>query len=1236
MNLPADFTRLTAENPADPEKKFSIRFTPPPIGLNPNPPRVVLDAPEAAPPVAVPFLTPFNRKAPARKTHRLIQHGDGSRTLETTGYGGADGTAKAARFTHCTRQVADIEDLHTVLRFHSDQNCLAVRGQVRPDAARVIFRRLAEEGADILDSGSRLVVIDLDHEVAPVALDTDDDLAVGEYLRSRLPAELRDVSCVVQFSNSYGLWRLDAGRKKELKAHLWLLNDEPLTGPELRRWITAQNRIGDCAQVDPQLSNANQAIYCAHPVFEGCADPVRQRLFLMLSDTGRDTASIRPPAAPEPIVYAPGAVGERCPDKLRPLVAAIQRAVAEGLERHPVINAAAFTAGRLVRGGAFTAEEARAALMPAAMDSGSAGADRTVNDGLLAGMTRGAPILVGGQRITDLSALPTAWQPEPVEAVTLDVAESRIAGIIQDVIARPRNAANLLRIAVINSTVGCGKTKIAIDEFKRDAKPVIWFAGTHAKSDETEADFNKGTPRNGLNQHLPWPAKAIRGRGAPLEVGDEKRVYCQKPDALKAVNDARLGQYAKSLLCINTHSQCPHLKGCDYFQQFHVASDCRILTHDYLIREKAEALRFAADIAVVDESPIHCLVLPKSIIWSDVVNPKHKPIAAWLKTAVGRAVYGAVMDGVALQPDEVARLLLACDEELAAFEVEGPAVQPWMDNESTAATIARWTPVGDMAVRSVLLAARRYLAGDVNTLWRGSAEGKPALFSRFAHVPTALRDKAVLILDATADADIYRAAMAGIRDKNGVISHAVEFHNIVVANAPGVTVTQVFDQTFYLGKLTKGPSAKKMAARVAGFIALAGGGEVIVNRHGAKQSAVGLISNKEFVRAVTAKTPCESLNFNALAGMNSLQDCRIGVIAGRTEPGALDLESAARALWPRETLNCTGVIEKQRSGYRTADGDFREGEVRGHADPRVDAVLRQTRDAELVQSIGRFRLVRATEAKQIFVLGNTPIPGLIVDRLVTTDDLLPNWRLAEALLAGHGTALLSANWLAEKCKDAFPNANQARLWIASFKGCFPGEYIYYPENSLSKLTEVTYFLEAQRGGKRRRAITTAQDLKAAAAAISALAGAPVRSIRWTDTEAPEAQPVTAAAPIETTTAPPPVVSTVETTPPPAPIFETAVMPELNPSTDPVIAIPPGVGNVLWMIGSPFFADWETPMAPHFGMECETRFTDWRVWFADGNTTTVIEHEPKTASEFWGWASGLTGAKQAAPIRGVAA
>lgn len=1166
-----------------------------------SPWRALPDAPEAAPalsPVAVPFLTPVNRKAPARKTHRLIQHGDGSRTLETTGYGGAEGTAKALRFTHCTRQVADIEDLHTVLRFHSDQNCLAVRGQVRPDAARVIFRRLAEEGADILDSGSRLVVIDLDHEVAPVALDTDDDLAVGEYLRSRLPAELRDVSCVVQFSNSYGLWRLDAGRKKELKAHLWLLNDEPLTGPELRRWITAQNRIGDCAQVDPQLSNANQAIYCASPVFEGCADPVRQRLFLMLSDTGRDTASIRPPAAPVPVVYAPGAIGERCPDRLKSLVAAIQRTAESGQPRHPVINAAAFTAGRLVRGGAFTAEEARAALMPAAMDSGSAGADRTVNDGLLAGMTRGAPILVGGQRITDLSALPPAWQPDPAPTVSIDVAESKIAAIIQDVIAHPRDADNKLRVAVIRSTVGVGKTEVAIRALVNQHK-TLWFAPTHELGDETEDRFQRNEPprQTVLARAMPMPARAMRGRGAKQRGGGENDWMCAKPAALKAIKDAGLTQHTKPLLCKTKVAVCEHLQAgqCAYYRQMHSQSPARIVAHSYLTRPLAEALgdwTDSAALAVIDENPLGAL--SRQSKWADVEDRrKANPLSPWFLNPLSRAVAGSILDGVPIPPDQQKTLLEAVQAELAALENEVPAVAPWMSDDESAAALAGFTPKADPDSLSILLACERYLSGAVNSLWRGEIEKKPALFSAWIAPPRSVSLLPVVVLDATANQEMYAAIFARL-------DRTVEFHEINVAISPELEVTQITDQTFYKRKLTEGLPAKKMAARLAGFIALNGGNDRVANSVGVLQSPVGFISNKKVVEAVQAKVGCESLHFGDLNGRDTLRDSEVLVMAGRTEPGADDAEATARALWPTETLNLGGGLIPARTFYTMRDGSRVDAVVRTHADPRVDACVRFVREEALIQAVGRGRYVRSTGKRRLIVFTSVPIPGLIVDRLATTDELLPDWRLAEALLAGHGTALLSANWLAENCPEAFESIRAADRWITYFKPPKPGNRDIYPEMGVSKLKEVTYFLAGQRGGKGRRAITTAQDLKAAAAAISALAGAPVRSIRWTDTEAPEAQPATAAAPIETTTAPPPVVSTVETTqPPPAPtpIFETAAMPaQQNPSTDPVIAIPPGIGNVLWMIGSPFFADWDRTE--------EVRSVVWTVTMIDGKTCTL--------------------------------
>ena len=1140
-------------------------------------------------PVAIAFLTPINHKAPARKTHRLVVTGAGGGLprLVTTGYGGADEKQKAARFTHCTRQVADIEELFEALRLHSQQNCLVIRGQVRPDAGAVIYRRMAEEGADILDTPSRLIVIDLDHEVAPVGLDVDDDQAVGEYLRGRLPAELRDVSCVVQFSNSYGLWRLEAGRKQALKAHIWLLNDEPVDGVELRRWMVEQNRIGECGQLDPQVTSANQPIYSASPIFQDCVDPVPQRLFLLLSDSDRDVASVRPPAAPVRTAYAPGAVGERQPEKLTALAAGIRRAVEDGQPRHPAINAAAFTAGRLVAGGAFTVEEALAALMPVALESGSDGAERAVRDGLLAGMTKGSPILIGGQRISDMSELPQAWQLDPTAPVSLAEAEARIAAIFTDVIATPLNPDGTRRVAIIRSTTGIGKTQVAIRELV-DQHKTLWFAPTHELSDETEDRIIDAAPQRNAFQKMarPLPARAMRGRGAKQRGSDDKWM-CGKPESLKAIKEAGVSRHTKALICKNKSAACEHLQHgqCPYFQQMHNASPIRIVAHSYLGTPQAEALgdwTEDAVLAVIDENPLNSL--QRKSRWADVSDRrKASPLSPWFLSPTTRAVAGAILDGATIPPDEKEALLAAIQEALAAIENEVPAVEPWMSDSEAAATLKDFKPQVDPALLGILMACARYLSGATNSLWLGKIDGKPALFSGWIADPLSIAHLPVVVLDATASQEMYQSIFSQMK-------RTVEFHEINVAISPDVFVTQVIDSTFYKRKLTEGASAKKMTARLAAFIAAESGWS--------NEPTVGFISNKVVVDNVQDRTPCLALHFGDLNGRDTLRDCPTLIIAGRTEPGADDAEAMARALWPTEALNLTGALTPARSFYQMRDGSRVEAVVRTHADPNVDACVRFVREVALIQAVGRGRYVRSTGPRQLFILTSVPIPGLIVDRLVTTDELLPDWRLAEALLAGHGTALLSATWLAENCADAFPNLQSAKDFSADFKVEFPGNRAIYPESLLSKLKEVTYFLEGQRGGRGRRAVTSAPNLKLAAGAIESLIGTSVRKICWSPSAQEE---VAAGASVEVAAAP------VEVPAPPLnPVYENPSMTSLRPDTDPPTVIPPGVGNIHWLLGCAFDADWSPTE--------EVRSVVWTVTLIDGAIQTLcLPENPGYAS-----------------------
>ena len=78
------------------------------------------------------------------------------------------------------------------------------------------------------------------------------------------------------------------------------------------------------------------------------------------------------------------------------------------------------------------------------------------------------------------------------------------------------------------------------------------------------------------------------------------------------------------------------------------------------------------------------------------------------------------------------------------------------------------------------------------------------------------------------------------------------------------------------------------------------------------------------------------------------------------------------------------------------DGSTRPANVSIHPDPRVQAVLEQGREAEMVQAIDRLRLVHNTERKTVYILCNIPL-DLAVDELVTWKQLNGDRRLADAL-----------------------------------------------------------------------------------------------------------------------------------------------------------------------------------------------------------------------------------------------
>jgi hypothetical protein len=1065
------------------------------------------------------FLQPIGNQA-ARKTHRLDAQG----RLKTDSYG------NAARFTHHIATFGDIESLHTALVQQSAFNRFAIRGSVRPGAGRVVYKRKKKPPADIVDTESTVIPVDLDKIPCPDWLDTTDILAVGDWLRAQLPDELADTSCVVQLSASAGLAPYRPELTGTVSARLWFCSQEPIAEKPLRRWFDAANKAGRTIKMDAAMATSNQAIYTAVPRFEGLPDPVKTRYALLLGESDECSLSlVEPPKTPENRILTASSPDSRC---LSIPVAMIRKAVANGEPRHPAILKAGYLAGGFVGSGAITRDEALDALIPLALESGSEGADRALIEALDSGML--SPVAPDSPESgsaspepKELPELPDSHRPPVYPKISARGAAQRTQRLAEDIYARPRDAAGAARIVVIRSATGIGKTKVVMDVARNARVKTLWLTPTHDLADEAEQRFDaldkaaRAIETGNLIQFQPHTAAAMRGRGAKAHESQAAAplFMCEKPKSLRAIKDKKLALYTKSLLCktkdtAGVEVKCEFLQQgtCRYYKQMRDPAKVRVLAHNYLTTPTAELvsshinevnyLTGQCPIIVIDESPIASL--KRECRWVDDDKQAAGALSAWMKDADLMRVAGAVLHGAVIPEAERIELLERITAALGAMADTPPATRPSDCDEAIAAALNDFQPAHDPALKGMFLAAQRWLSGHTNTLWKGQQDGKPALFSEwFAKVTV---DNPILILDASADEAICRA----------VFGDKVEFHGFDTPMAPGVNVTQVSDNTFYQGKLDATKALKKgvmdadrarrahgLQARLAAFLLLAGaeqGKAGIVSYKGALD---GLDADSGRIPGILDLIDAPALHYGNLVGMDTLKALPLLVVAGRLEPTALDMEAEARALWPDADLNLTGEYRQYRTYYTMRDGSQAPAVVRQHPDWRVAACLRQEREEGLIQAIGRGRYIHSTGQRELIVACNVPVPGLIVDRLVTMDEILPERRLALVLLAGKGTAPLSAGWLAENVGDEFKNEKAAENWLAIFKPCFPGNRYLYPGKQGLKLVE--YRLAGQRGGKAKRAVTKCADLQSAALALEKLMAAPVASIRFED-DAPAVHP----------------------------------------------------------------------------------------------------------------------------------
>jgi hypothetical protein len=134
---------------------------------------------------------------------------------------------------------------------------------------------------------------------------------------------------------------------------------------------------------------------------------------------------------------------------------------------------------------------------------------------------------------------------------------------------------------------------------------------------------------------------------------------------------------------------------------------------------------------------------------------------------------------------------------------------------------------------------------------------------------------------------------------------------------------------------------------------------------------------------------------------------------------------------------CSGAYRRFNYPTRTRryllrNGTTKPANVSVHPDPRVQAVVQQGREAEMVQAIDRLRLIHNEKRKTVYILCSIPL-DLPIAELVTWKQLTGDRRWSDALAEcdarGWDALPLASKELCRLFPDLWATKKAAERWI---------------------------------------------------------------------------------------------------------------------------------------------------------------------------------------------------------------
>ena len=519
--------------------------------------------------------------------------------------------------------------------------------------------------------------------------------------------------------------------------------------------------------------------------------------------------------------------------------------------------------------------------------------------------------------------------------------------------------------------------------------------------------------------------RVVRGRSQPISKGSEERM-CAKAD-LAALLTMK-GQAVGTSLCkgkddAGQEVSCEFYDVCPYIKQMEAAKNGGLLiaSHQYL-NIPMETLK-SVDVVIIDETFSAAMEAIREVDLSQFATLR--TVGQNFHRRKGESADSYKMRELEESADFVAAIerfravVQQAEREkrqptLAAFKAAGftaeecrhlavleysrfdtSVIHPGMRYEVQAAKIERvqiqaangyarvWKILAD-EIETGRDGAPHGLVFAWNLIKDGSTEERNVIRCHWSR-ESILKDTATIMLDANAKQTVTQRYYPEAETR----TMRVKWQNVrttVVSDRTGSK--KMFAQPKRKAELAN--LVRTMAWRLWSYTA----------GQGNPANMIGLISHKATIEALAdQQLPCMTGYFGNLRGTNRFQDCRLIIIAGRSEPSVRDIEARARAVHYKAAVplvfiepNEKGELfyPKRRQTVTASNGQQIEVEVSYHPDPRINDLLEMSREAELSQAAARGRFIHNEQFTELLVLSNVPTTDIPVDRFAEWSQIAPD------------------------------------------------------------------------------------------------------------------------------------------------------------------------------------------------------------------------------------------------------